>query len=410
MRRNVVITGIGVLSPIGQGRRAYWDALEGGMTGFGPITLFDTSPFPVTTAGEIAAFDAASFLGKKGLRDLDRSTRLVCSAARLALEDSGLIPSENNARSLGVAIGATFGSLHSIAQFDRSGLLEGPRFVNPSHFPNTVINSPASQVSIRLGIKGFNATLSTGFCAGLDAVSYATDSIRMGRTEAVLAGGVEELCEETFRLFHILGQLSGGNGSAPVGRPFDAGRDGFVLSEGSAVLVLEEEGHAAARGAAALAVVRGCGNAFDPDAEGTFAHAGEGLKRAIVAALGNARMSPTEIDCVCSGANGSPAMDRLEASVLAGVFGEHAGKLPVNAVKSMIGESFSASGALILAAAAAAVRRGFVPPTVNFRSADQECALDIVSSEPRRKRVKNVLVTAADPSGQNAAVIIGAEG
>ncbi len=407
MRGRAVITGIGVFSSIGQGKDAFWEALRRGAAGVRPITLFDPAPFRVGSAGEIADFDPVAYLGKKGLRDLDRSTRLVCSAARLALDDSGLTISEDTSRSVGVAIGTTFGSLHSIAQFDRSGLIEGPRFVNPSHFPNTVINSPASQVSIRFTIKGFNTTLSTGFCAGLDALSYATDFIGLGRADAVLAGGVEELCEETFRLFHDLGYLSGMSGAEPVSRPFDAGRDGFVLSEGSAVLVAENEEHARSRSAGILAVILGCGNAFDPEADSTFERAGCGLKMAIAQALEEARVRPKDVGYVCSCANGTPGLDRMEARVLKEVFGEETRRMPVSSIKSMIGETFSASGALAVSAAVGAIRQGFVPPTVNHRQTDPLCALDIVPNAARSQAVKTVLVTAADPYGQNSAIVVG---
>lgn len=407
MDRRVVITGIGVLSSIGQGKDAYWEALRRGATGFRPITLFDTAPFRVKNGGEIADFDALAYLGKKGLRDLDRSTRLVCSAAKLALDDSGLIVSDDSSRSIGVAVGTTFGSLHSIAQFDRSGLIEGPRFVNPSHFPNTVINSPASQVSIRFTIKGFNTTLSTGFCAGLDALSYAADFIRLGRADAVLAGGVEELCEETFRLFHELGYLSGMSGADPVSRPCDAGRDGFVLSEGAAMLILEDEAYAVKRGADIMAVVLGCGNAFDPEADSTFERAGRGLNTAIAQALEEAGVRPKDVGYVCSCANGTPGLDRMEARVLKEIFGEDARQVPVSSIKSMIGETFSASGALAAAAAAGAIRQGFIPPTVNHRQADPLCALDIAPNAARSQAVKTALVTAADPYGQNSALVLG---
>lgn len=407
MDRRVVITGIGVLSPIGNGRDTYWDALSRGATGFREITLFDTTAFRVHRAGEMTDFDPLPLLGKKGLRDLDRSTRLVCSAAKLALNDSRLEVSEANTRSMGVSIGTTFGSLHSISQFDRSGLIEGPRFVNPSHFPNTVINSPASQVSIRFTIKGFNTTLSTGFCAGLDALSYAADFIRLGRADAVLAGGVEELCEETFRMFHELGYLSGMSGAEPASRPFDAGRDGFVLSEGSAVLVVEDEEHARSRGADILAVILGCGNAFDPEADSTFDRAGRGLKTAIVQALEEAGVRPKDVGFVCSCANGTPGLDRMEARVLSEALGEDARHVPASSIKSMIGETFSASGALAVSAAVGALRQGFIPPTVNHRQTDPLCTLDIVPNAARSQAVKTVLITAADPYGQNSALVVG---
>jgi 3-oxoacyl-[acyl-carrier-protein] synthase II len=407
MKERIAITGIGVLSPIGIGREAYWEALSQGKTGFRPVTLFDTSSFRVHVAGEITDFDPLSFLGKKGLRDLDRSTRLICSAAKLAIDDSRIEITEDTTHSMGVSIGTTFGSLHSISQFDRSGLIEGPRFVNPSHFPNTVINSPASQVSIKFKIKGFNTTISTGFCASLDAVSYAADFIRLKRADVVLAGGVEELCEETFMGFHNLGCLSGMDGSAPICCPFDARRNGTILSEGAAVLVLENEEHAVNRNAAILARILGYGNAFDPMAESNFHHTGRGLKNAVMLALQEAALNPGDIDYVCACANSSKGLDRMETNVIKEVFGMRALSLPVSSIKSMIGESFSASGALSLTAAVGALQKEMIPPTANYHERDPECGLDYVPNTARQKRIQNVLVTSADPYGQNSAVIIG---
>ncbi len=407
MNKRIVITGIGILSPIAMGRDAYWEGLFQGKTGFRPVSLFDTSPFQVSVAGEISDFDPVMLLGKKGLRDLDRSTRLVCSAAKLAIDDSRLDITEDNTHSIGVSVGTTFGSLHSISQFDRSGLIDGPRYVNPSHFPNTVINSPASQVSIRFKIKGFNTTISTGFCASIDAVSYASDFIKLNRADVVLAGGVEELCEETFLGFHNLGCLSGGDGSEPVCCPFDARRNGIILSEGAAVFVLENEKHAVNRGAAVLAQVLGYGNAFDPSASSHFTHAGDGLKNAIVQALNDASLEPEDIDYICACSNSTKGLDRMETNVIKAIFGKHAFSIPVSSIKSMVGESFSASGALSLAAAIGAIQKGLIPPTVNYHERDSECDLDYVPGTARRTLVRNVLVTSADPYGQNAAVIVG---
>ena len=405
--KGIVITGIGVLSPIGIGKDHYGEALLQGKTGFREISLFDTAPFRVRIAGEIADFDPVSILGKKGLRTLDRSTRLISSAAFLALEDSQLKITENNTHSIGVSVGTTFGSLHSISQFDRVGLIEGPKSVNPSHFPNTVINSPASQVSIRFKIKGFNTTVSTGFCSSLDAVSYAADFIALKRADVVLAGGVEELCEETFLGFHSLGCLSGMDGSEPVCRPFDARRDGTILSEGAAVLVLEEEGHALDRGAEIIAVIKGCGSAFDPAAKMDFSHKGKGLKDAIVLALKDASLHPEDIDYISACSNATKGLDSMETMAIKEVFGKHAFNISVSSVKSMIGESFSASGALSLSAAAVAISRGFVPPTMNYREQDQVCDLNYVINKARKKQIEAALVTSADPYGNNTAIVIG---
>ncbi len=405
--KKVVLSGIGVISSIGIGRDKYWEALCRGETGFRKITLFDPTSFHVHSAGEISDFDPLSLLGKKGLRELDRSTRLICSAARLALDDARLSITEDNTGSIGVSVGTTFGSLHSISQFDRSGLIEGPRFVNPSHFPNTVINSPASHVSIRFKIKGFDTTISTGFCASLDAVSYAADFIKLNRADVVLAGGVEELCEETFLGFHNLGCLSGMTGSDPISCPFDARRNGVILSEGAAILVLESEEHARARGADILAEVLGYGNAFDPLADGSFERTGQGLQNAINLALQDASLQPEEIGYICACSNSTKGLDRMETRVIKKVFDKHAPAIPMSSIKSMVGESFSASGALSLAAAAGAIQKGLIPPTVNYEEKDPECDLDYVPNEARRKQVNTVLITAADPYGQNAAVVLG---
>ncbi len=399
--KNIAITGLGVISPVGKGREDFWAGLREGRPGFRDITLFDTSPFAMKLGGEITAFDPLVYLGKKGVRELDRSTRLICSAAKLALDDARLLISDDNSDAVGVSLGATFGSLHSISQFDRVGLTEGPRYVNPSHFPNTVINSPASQVSIRFGIKGFNTTISNGFCAGLDSLMYAADFLRLRRADAVLAGGVEELCEEMFRGFSLLGCLAGSDGSEPVCCPFDAQRNGVILSEGACLLALEDMHAARKREADIIAIVLGYGSSFDRST------GGDGLLRAITAAMADAGCALDEIDYISSCANSSRELDRTETKVIKRVFQEASRKIPVSSIKSMIGESFSASGSLSLASAVGAIRDGIIPPTANYQVKDPECDLDYVVNEAREKHIRKVLVTASDPYGQNSAVILG---
>ncbi len=407
MDKKVVVTGIGVLSPIGIGRDKYSEGLFQGKTGFRTVSVFDTSGFRVHIAGEIADFDPVALLGKKGLRSLDRSTLLLSSAAKLALDGSRLEVTDQNAHLIGVSVGSTFGSLHSISQFDREGLIEGPRYVNPSLFPNTVINSPASQISIRFKIKGFNTTISTGFCASLDSVSYAADFIKFGRAEAVLAGGVEELCEETFLGFHNVGFLSGTDGSEPISCPFDARRNGIILSEGAAFLVLEDEDHALSRGASVTAEVMGYGNSFDPWGDREFKHSGKGLKNAITLALKDASLNPEDIDYISSGANSTKGLDRMETEVIKEVFGDHAFQIPVSSIKSMVGESFSASGVLSLSAAICAIEKGIIPPTINYLEKDPVCDLDYVPNRSRQKEVRAALVISADPYGNNTAIVLG---
>ncbi len=407
MNKRIVITGLGIIAPIGIGKNDYFNGLIKGKTGFKPIALFNTSNFNVHIAGEIGNFDPVIYLGKKDLRILDRSTKLLNSAAKLAIEDSNIHISDNNTHSIGVSIGTTFGSLHSISQFDSVSLTEGPKYVNPSHFPNTVINSPASQVSIRFNIKGFNTTISTGFCASLDAVAYASNFINLNRANVVLAGGVEELCEETFLTFYNLGYLSGTDGSEPLCCPFDARRNGFILSEGAAVIILEDEEHALKRKVEILAYVLGYGNFFNPEADIYFNHSGNGLLNAITSALNDASISPEKIDYISASANSTQGLDSMETRVFKKVFGKHIYKIPVSSIKSMIGESYSASGALSLAAAVCSLQKGIIPPTVNYSVKDSECDLDYVPNIARIKNINNILLTASDPYGHNAALIIG---
>lgn len=404
--RDVVITGAGVISPLGAGREAFWNSLKMGTTGFSEISLFDSSKFNVHIAGEIKNFDPLNYLEKRKIRDLDRSTLLVCSAARLAIEDAGISVTSHNTDATGVSIGTTFGSLHSISQFDLTSLREGPRFVNPSHFPNTVINSPASRISILFNIKGFNTTISTGFCAGLDSIIYASDFIKLNRAEMVLAGGVEELCEETFLCFHTLEYLSGSDGSEPLSCPYDKRRNGFIFSEGAVVLVLESIEHAIKRGAHILARIAGYGNAFEPEGNIGFDKISTGLELAIKEALMNASLEPEDIDYICGTANSTPGLDRMETEAIKNVFKEHAYKIPVSSIKSMLGETFSASGTFSLLAAVGAILEGFIPPTVNYKIKDPLCDLDYVPNKARTWNVNRVLVLSSDPYGQNSAIII----
>jgi 3-oxoacyl-[acyl-carrier-protein] synthase II len=406
MNRKVVITGVGIISPVGIGKDTFWDGLFLGKTGFMTISLFNTSSANVHIAGEISDFDPVTFLGKKGLRTLDRSTRLINAASKLCIDDANLQITDENTHSIGVSIGTTFGSLHSISQFDRDGLIEGPKYVNPSHFPNTVINSPASQVSIRFKIKGFNTTISTGFCAGLDALSYASDFIRLKRTDIVLAGAVEELCEEIFLGFYKLGYLSGADGSEPICCPFDARRNGIVLSEGAAVLVLEDEQHALKRGAEIMAEISGYGNSFDSSSDKYFNHRGNGLKKAIILALKDASLKIEDIDYISASANSMKGLDMMETRIIKDIFSEHAFNIPVSSIKSMVGESFSASGAMAIAASVGVINKDTIPPTVNYREKDPSCDLDYVPNESRRKIVNTVLVISSDPYGNNSAIIL----
>jgi len=335
---------------------------------------------------------------------------LVLSAAKLALDDAGLkapLDEDLSART-GVSLGSTLGSVWSISEFDKEGLREGPRSVNPALFQNTVINAPASQISIKFNIKGFNTTISTGFAASLDAIDYAVTLMRLYDYDVVLAGGVEELCVQTFLGFHKIGHLAGSReGKEEIDCPFDKRRNGIVIGEGAVILILEEMGHAAKRGRAAYAEILGYGTSFDPASKNIYSPKAEGAAKAMRFALEDARLKADDIDYVSSTANSTLDCDVMETRAISAVFGDKAKKMPVSSIKSMIGDTFSASGAMNVAASIGAMKGGFIPPTMNYEVRDERCGLDYVPNTARESKIGKVLVDSFTPTGVNSSLVVG---
>ncbi len=407
-KKRVVITGVGVLASNGKGKDEFWQALKDGKVGYKPITLFDTSEYTVKVAGEISDFDPTIYVGKKGLRTLDRSTKLMISSARLCIDDSRLIITDDNTDDVGVSVGSTLGSLKSISDFDYITLTEGPRYVNPAHFPNTVINSPASQVSIWNNIQGFNTTLSTGFTSSIDAMSYAYDFLQMDRVKVVYAGSFEELCMQTFYGFYTLKFLSGSKeGEEFVNCPFDRRRNGVTFGEGAGLLAFEEEEHAKKRGANIYCEVLGFGYSFDPWKIHKYNPKAIGVIEAIEDALQNADVKPEEIDYICANANSHPMADKVETLAIKTVFSKRAYEIPVSAVKSMTGECYSLSGTFAAAATVGAIAENFIPPTVNYQEKDPDCDLDYVPNKSRPAKIDKALIITFGPNGSNSCMILG---
>jgi 3-oxoacyl-[acyl-carrier-protein] synthase II len=401
----VVVTGVGVISGLGAGREAFWRSLAAGASGLRPLSLFAAKPGGSRLAGEIAEFSPAPFIGAKGIRHFDRTALLLACAAKLALEDAGVRRgAANPARDdrIGIAVGSTYGSIGSIAAFDTEALREGPSYVNPMEFPNTVLNAPAGRVSILLGVAGPNATISTGETSGLDALGYATDFLRLRRADAMLAGGVFGLGEDVYRGFARTGALSGSRGTDELCAPFDRRRNGVVLGEGGCLLFLEPLARARARGARIFGEITGYGNGFRPRAAEPVASG----RRVIHAALGSACRLPRDISCIFGGANSTTTGDRLEAQTLRAAFDGAAACPPVSAIKSMCGECLDASGALQATAALLALEEQVVPPTINHRIADDDCDVDCVPNTARRMEVRHALVTASSYAGHCAALLL----
>lgn len=413
MDKRIVVTGAGVLASNGIGKEAFWDSLREGKSGIIPVTLFDTYALRTKLAGEISDFNPEAILGTKGLRNLDRSTKLALAASKLALDDAGIMAplSEEDTDAFGVSLGSTLGSVWSISEFDKEGLRDGPRSVNPALFPNTVINSPASQISIRFNIQGFNSTISTGFSAGLDAIYYAMNMIGLYGYKAVLAGAVEELCEQTYKGFYKIGHLAGSReGKAEINCPFDRRRNGIVFGEGSAIFMLEELEHAKKRRAHIYAELLGYGTSFDPKSRNICNPKAGGAVKSIRACLADAGLAAGDIGYICATADSTLDCDAMETNAIKEVFGSDARRTPVSSMKSMIGETFSASGAMGLAGCLGALERRFVPPTINYKEPDRRCDLDYVPGSSRELDADNMLIDAFSPTGSNSALAIGRYG
>jgi 3-oxoacyl-[acyl-carrier-protein] synthase II len=397
----VVITGAGVITSIGAGFEEFSSALFDCRVGMTSSEVIDFGDDLQAITCEVEDFSPQRWLGPKGIRVLDRSARLLAVAAQLCLDSVERVPPDSNEGDpdLGLVCGTIFGSIHSIASFDWSGLEDGVKYVNPMAFPNTVINSPAGQAAIRHKLGGVNSTISAGLASGLIAIQYATDFLRLGRARMLLAGGVEEIAEESYLGFRKNGLLS----SSQHPRPFLEERDGVILGEGSALLALELKQTAVGRGATPLAEVAGVGSSQDARRIDGFSLNADGAERAIREALRTADIGPQQVGGIISSASGSHGGDFMELEALRRVFGDNLAGIPISCPKASCGETLGAAGAIGAAAALAAVQRREIPPTAGTEDHPQDLSL---RSTPQPLTGDNVLVTAFSCEGSNAAVVL----
>ncbi len=397
MSERIVITGAGVISPLGAGIEEFERGLYAGLSGVRPSTLFGEQ----TITAEVPDFKPQQWLGNKGIRMLDRSARLLCVAAYMALSGSDLLHAEGTEGDpgLGMVCGTMFGGLHSITSFDWSGLEDGPNYVNPMEFPNTVINSPAGQAAIRYKLRGINSTVCAALTSGLYAMNCAAEFLRFGRARILLAGGVDELCEESVLGFRKSGAIS------PSGcpRPFSKDRDGAVLGEGAAMLVVESAETAAARGAKPLVEVSGFGCAHDAESITSFRLRAEGATAAIEDALETAGIAPDRIGCIVSSASGSRAGDEMEARALQNIFKDRLSQIPVCAPKAALGETMGASGALAALVGVLALGKQSAPPTSGFTGSETTLRL---AASPQPFEGEYALVNAFGCDGNNASLVL----
>ncbi len=401
---------MGAITPVGLNVEAAWRNVLGGCSGIGPITLFDTTPFAVKIAGEAAGFDPLMSMSAKEARRADRNVQFALAAAQQAVDQAGLRLGANaDADQTGVLIGSGAAGIWTYTTQQRVMDQQGPSRISPLLIPMITVDSASVQVAIRFGARGPNFGLASACSTGVDAIGEAVEILKRGDAEVMLAGGAEAAVTPLgIAGFDQLGALSRRNDDPrAASRPFDAGRDGFVLSEGAGVVVLETLAHAEGRGAEPIAEVLAYASTADAQ---HFTHAdlaGAGAVRAIRRALVKAGLSPAAIGHVNAHATGTPGGDPTEAHALAEVFGDRIAEIPVSATKSTTGHLLGAAGAVETIWTALALRDQIVPPTINRSTPDPACALDVVPAGARQVEVEHALTTAFGFGGHNTVLILG---
>jgi 3-oxoacyl-[acyl-carrier-protein] synthase II len=403
----VVVTGLGCISPIGLTVDEYWRNLLSGVSGAGRITTFDPEGLPVQIAAEVKGFDPGDYMDRKAAKRMERFSQFSIAAAGQALDDAGLKVDDSNARDIGAIIATGGGGIRAVADETETLLTRGWERVGPMMVPLMIANMASCQVSMTYGIKGPVVTNTAACAAGVYSMFEALHFLRRGDVAAVVAGGTESaVLPLAFISMARTGALSKRNDDPlTASRPFDMDRDGFVFGEGAGILVLETLEHAQQRGARILAEL--CGGSITADAYHVSAPepSGESAKRAITQAIADAELRPDEIDYVCAHGTGTPANDSAETHVLKLALGEHAYRIPVSSVKSMIGHLLGAAGALSAVATVKALQTGCVPPTINQFTPDPECDLDYVPWKARKVPIRTAIVNGFGFGGQNSVAV-----
>ena len=406
MRRRVVVTGMGIISPLGIGVEENWSAIINGKSGIGPITRFDTGSFPVRFAGEVAGFDAERYMGHKEVKKMDRFIHFAVAASDYALKDSGYKITEKNAERVGVQVGVGLGGLPAIEKYHNLYKERGVRKISPFFIPMVIANLASGQVSIHSGAKGPNTCVVTACATGTHSIGDAARLIQYGDADVMIAGGTESvitpLCVGGF---HAAKALSTRNDD-PEGasRPFDKDRDGFVIGEGCGVVVLEEYEAAKRRGAKVYGEI--IGYALNGDAYHITSTSpnGEGAARCMKLALKNAGINNNEVQYI--NAHGtSTGADSTESQSIKSTFGHHAYDLSISSTKSMTGHLLGAAGGVEAIYTLLAISRGILPPTINYNTPDPECDLDYIPNQAREVKITTAISNSFGFGGTNAVLV-----
>jgi 3-oxoacyl-[acyl-carrier-protein] synthase II len=407
LSRRVVITGIGLVSPLGIGTSVNWDALLAGRSGVGPITKFDSTGFAATIAGEVKGFDPLQFVEKKEIKKMDIFIHYAIAASQFAMDDSKLPITAENAPRVGVFIASGIGGFTTIEREHKALLEGGPRKISPFFIPSAIINLASGQVSIRFGAKGPNSATCTACTASAHAIGDAYEIIRRDDADAMIAGGSEAaVCAMGVGGFAALRALSTRNDEPEkASRPFDKDRDGFVLGEGAGIVILEELEHAKRRGAPIYAELVGYGMSADAYHMTAPSEDAEGAVRVMQMAIKHAGIAPDQIDYINAHGTSTPYNDRLETLAIKKTFGDHARKVMISSTKSMTGHLLGAAGGLEAGITALAVHHQVMPPTINLDNPDPDCDLDYTPFTKRAAPIQYALSNSFGFGGTNGALL-----
>jgi len=406
-KRRVVVTGVGMISPLGLDVQSSWKAILEGKSGVGHITHFDATGYPVRIAAEVKGFEPTKYIEQKEVKKMDRFIHFAIAATEMALADSGLKVTPDNSERIGIVIGSGMGGLPAIEYYHRMLLEKGWKRVSPFFIPMVIINLAAGQISIRFGIKGPNLAVTTACATGNHSIGEAFRMIQYGDADVIIAGGAEAVITPmAVSGFAIMRALSTRNDEPEkASRPFDIDRDGFVIGEGSGILILEELEHALKRGAKIYAELVGYGMSSDAYHITAPAPEGEGGARCMKMALNDAGVKPELIDYINAHGTSTKYGDELENQAIKTVFGEHAYKLCVSSTKSMTGHLLGAAGGVEAIFTVLSIYEDIIPPTINLDNPDPECDLDYVPYKPRKKEVNYAMTNSFGFGGANASLV-----
>ena len=405
--RRVVITGLGPITPVGIGKEKFWNSLVEGVSGISYITRFDTKDYTSKIAGEVKDFQPENFIDKREARKMDKFTQFAVAGAKLAIEDSGLDIEKIDTKRVGVILGSGIGGIETLEKEHTKLMERGPKRISPFFIPMMISNMAPGQISMIFGFKGPSFTITTACASGSHAIGEAFRTIKRGGADIIVSGGSEAaVCQMSVGGFCSMRALSTRNDDpTKASRPFDKGRDGFVIGEGAGILILEELNHALKRKAHIYGEIIGYGSTSDayhitaPDPEA------EGAAEALRLALEDGGIEPSEVDYINAHGTSTYYNDKLETLAIKKTFGEYAKKLSISSTKSMTGHLLGAAGGVEAIASVLAIENNIIPPTINYENPDPECDLDYTPNKAVKKEVKYAISNSLGFGGHNASLL-----